>query len=158
MPAILTTVPQVLLALIQLGKTVLPDISVLDGPPDSDSPPPEFLSIGFSRDEDEAGVDGDTADEGNHVYSETYTVRCLISVATGDVDDGAVAARRARVAALFGTYATALRADPQLAGTLTAGGAAKLGRWSWIYGPASDGSYAEVDFDVNVAAGYLGMS
>lgn len=158
MPAIVTTVPAVLLALVQLGKTALPDVTVYDGAPDVDNLPDEFLCIGWSRDEDESSVDGDTTDEGNHTSSETYAVRCLISTATGDVETGAVAARRARVAELFGTFAAALRADPQLAGTLAAGASATLGTWSWIYGPGTEGTYAEVEFDVNVTAGYLGMT
>ncbi len=158
MPAIATTVPAVLLALVQLGETTLPDVTVYDGAPDVDNLPDEFLCIGWSRDEDEASVDGDTTDEGNRTSAETYTVHCLISTATGDVETGAVAARRARIAELFGTYAAALRTDPQLGGTLTAGASATLGVWSWVYGPSTDGTYAEVEFDVNVTAGYLGMT
>lgn len=157
MPAALTTVPQVLLALVQLGQTVLPGVQVYDGPPDTDNLPPEFLCVGWSRDEDESSVDGDTSDDGNRTSSEAYTVHCIMSVSTGDVETGAIADRRTRVAELFGIYATALRADPQLAGTLAAGAAATLGTWSWIYGPSTEGSYAEVEFDVGVTAGYLGM-
>lgn len=157
MPAALTTVPQVLLALTQLGQAVLPDITVFDGPPDVDNLPGEFLCIGWSRDEDEASVDGDTSDDGNRTSSEAYAVHCMLSVATGDTETGAIAARRARAAELFGLFATALRVDPQLAGVLVAGAAATLGSWSWIYGTSADGTYAEVEFDVTVTAGYLGM-
>ena len=158
MPAILTTVPAVLLALIQLGETTLPDVTVYDGAPDVDNLPDEFLCIGWTRDEDESSVDGDTTDEGNHTSSETYSVHCILSVATGDTERAAIAARRTRVATLFGTFAAALRADPQLSGTLTAGASATLGSWSWIYGPGTEGTYAEVEFDVNVTAGHLGMT
>lgn len=158
MPAALTTVPAVLLALVSLGTTTLPGVQVDDGAPDTDNLIGEFLSIGWSRDEDEASVDGITSDEGNHSSSETYAVHCILSVATGDTGPGAVAARRARCAELFTAFGTALRADPQLGGTLVAGAAATLGSWSWIYGPSTDaGTYAEVEFDVNVTAGYLGM-
>jgi hypothetical protein len=158
MPTALTTVPAVLLALVQLGEATLPDVRVYDGAPDVDNLPDEFLCIGWTRDEDESAVDGDTTDEGNYSSSETYTVHCILSVATGDVETGAVAARRARVAELFSTFTAALRADPQLAGTLVAGASATLGSWSWIYGPSTDGTYAEVEFDINVTAGYLGMT
>jgi len=158
MPTTLTTVPAALLALVALGQATLSGVTVYDGPPDVDNLAGEFLCIGWSRDEDEAGVDGDTTDEGNGTSSETYAVHCLISVATGDVEVGAVSRRRARVAELFTTFATALRADATLGGTLTAGGMATLGTWSWVYGPATDGTYAEVEFDVNVAAVYLGMA
>ncbi|GLW32272.1 hypothetical protein [Actinoplanes regularis] len=158
MPAAVTTVPAVLLALVQLGQTALTGVTVFDGAPDTDNEPAEFLSIGFSRDEDDASVDGDTTDEGNHMSSETYAVHCILSVATGDSATGAVAERRARCAELFGALAAALRADPSLGGALTAGGRATLGPWSWVYGPSSQGgTYAEVEFDVNVSAGYLGM-
>lgn len=158
MSATVTTVPAVLLALIQLGQAALPGVTVFDGAPDTDNEPGEFLSIGFSRDEEDASVDGDTADEGNHVTSEAYAVHCILSVATGDLEAGAVAARRARCAELFGAFAGALRADPALGGALAAGGRADLGSWSWVYGPTSaGGTYAEVEFDVNVAAGFLGL-
>jgi len=158
MPAALTTVPDVLLALVALGQATLPGITVYDGPPDVDNLPGEFLCIGFSRDEDEAGVDGGTSDEGNSTASETYAVHCILSVATGDVEVGAVSRRRARAAELFGLFATALRADPHLGGILSGGATATLGSWSWIYGPSTDGTYAEVEFDVNVAAYYLGAT
>jgi hypothetical protein len=157
MPTSLTTVPDVLIALVALGQATLPGLTVYDGAPDVDNLPGEFLCVGWSRDEDEASVDGDTADDGNGTSSETYAVHCLISVATGDVEVGAVSRRRTRCAELFTTFATALRADATLGGTLAGGATATLGTWSWVYGPATDGTYAEVEFDVNVAAGYLGM-
>jgi hypothetical protein len=159
MPATLTTVPAVLVALVALGEATLPSgFTVYDGPPDVDNLPGEFLCVGWSRDEDEAGVDGGTADEGNGTASETYAVHCLISVATGDVETGAVARRRARVTELFTAFAAALRADATLAGVLTAGGSATLGTWAWVYGPSTDGTFAEIEFDVNVAAYYLGAT
>jgi hypothetical protein len=165
MPNVVTTVPAVLLALVQLGQTTLAGqtgpggdpVVVLDGPPDTDQPPPEFLSIGFSRDEEEGAVDGDTVDEGNYTSSESYSVHCIVSCATGDTHATAVAERRARCNTLWGLFTTGLRADPTLGGTLTGGGRAALGRWSWIYGPTTDGTVAEVEFDVAVTAGYLGM-
>lgn len=158
MPSVLTTVPQVLLALVAKAQAVLPGVTVYDGPPDVDNLPGEFCCIGFSRDEDEASVDGGATDDGNNTASESYAVHCILSVATGDTETGGAAARRARVAELFGLFATALRADPSLGGTLTAGATATLGSWSWIYGPSTDGTYAEVEFDVNVAAYYLGAT
>jgi len=157
MPAALTTVPQVLLALVALGQAALPGVTTYDGPPDVDNLPAEFLCIGWSRDEDEASVDGDTSDEGNGTASETYAVHCILSVATGDVEAGAIARRRARAVEMFTLFATALRADATLSGVLAAGAMATLGTWSWIYGPSTDGTYAEVEFDVNVTAEYLGL-
>lgn len=159
MPAEMTTVPAVLTALMQLGQTALPGVQVYDGAPDVDNEPDEFLCVGFSRNEDDAAVDGQTADEGNHTASETYAVHCILSVATGDTDDGAVAARRVRCATLFGQFAAALRADPTLGRVLVAGAQATLGTFAWIYGPtAAGGSYAEVEFDIGVQAFYLGAS
>lgn len=158
MPIALTTVPDVLTALVTLGRSTLTDLAIYDGPPDVDNLPGEFLSIGWSRDEDEAAVDGESSDDGNHTSSETYQVHCIISVATGDTDTGAIAARRARCATLFSQYATALRTDPQLGGVLVAGASATLGAFSWIYGPSEDGTYAEVEFDIAVTAGYLGAA
>lgn len=157
MPTEVTTVPAVLTALVQLGQTVLSEVKVYDGAPDVDNEPDEFLCIGFSRDEDDASVDGVSSDEGNHTSSEAYAVHCILSVATGDVEDGAVAARRARCATLLGQFAAALRADPTLGQVLVAGARATLGAFSWIYGPtAAGGTYAEVEFDVGVQASYLG--
>lgn len=160
MPTLVTTVPLVLNALVALGATALPGVKVYDGPNDEDNLPGEFFAVGYSRDEDEASVDGNAADEGNRTGSEAYSVHCIISVATGDVDGAAVAARRARCAALFGQFATALRADPALGGTLVAGAMATLGSFSWIYGQTGQqaGTYAEVEFDVDVTASYLGAT
>lgn len=157
MPTVVTTVPAVLTALVQLGQTALPGVTVYDGAPDVDNEPLEFLCIGFSRDEDDASVDGATSDEGNHTAGETYAVHCTLSVATGDVEDGAVADRRARCSVLLGQFVAALRANPSLGGVLTAGASATLGAFSWIYGPtAAGGTYAEVEFDIGVQASYLG--
>lgn len=160
MPAALTTVPAVLTALVQLAQTVVPSmVDVYDGAPNTDAPADEYLAVGFSRDEDDASVDGDFTDQGNRTADETYLVRCLLSVATGDTEGTAVADRRARAAYLFGLFATAVRADPQLGGALTAGGTATVSAYSWIYGPAAQGgAYAEVEFDISVSAFYLGAT
>src|ERR1051326_491190 len=127
MPLTLTTVPAVLAALIDLGASVLPaGVVTIDGTPDTDNLPTEFLAVGVSRDEDEPGVDGALSDEGNGTASETYTVRCVLSTATGDTGTQAVRDRRTRTAALFSTYAGAVRADPYLGGVLVAGGRADI--------------------------------
>ena len=159
MPALITTVPLVLTALVQLAETALPGVQVYDGPNDEDNLPDEYCAIGYSRDEEDSSVDGGASDDGNNSASESYSVHCIISVASGDTGPGSVAARRARCATLFGQLVTALRADPALAGTLTAGARADVGDFGWIYGPsAGGGTYAEVEFDINVSAYYLGMS
>lgn len=159
MPADVTTVPAVLTALVALGATALPGVQVYDGPFDGDNLADEYLCVGFSRDEDESSVDGSAIDEGNLTNGETYSVHCILSVATGDMNDGAVAARRARCSALLSLFAGALRADPSLSGALVAGASATLGTFSWIYGQTvAGGSYAEVEFDVDVTASYLGAS
>lgn len=159
MPAVVTTVPDVLTALVALGGTALPGVQIYDGPYDDDNLADEFLCVGFSRDEDEASVDGNAVDEGNFSSGESYAVHCILSVATGDMDAGAVARRRTRCSTLLGQFAGALRADPSLAGALVAGASARLGSFSWIYGQTvSGGSYAEVEFDVEVNASYLGAT
>jgi hypothetical protein len=157
MPSVATTVPDVLVGLVNLAEMALPGVTIYDGAPLENPAPPEFLSIGFSRDEEDSSVDGDTFDTGNYTSSESYTVRCTLSVTAGDVDINAVSARRARCAELFGLFISALRGNPSL-GVLTAGGTATLGSWSWIYGPAEQGTtFAEVEFSVQVNVGYLGM-
>lgn len=159
MPTLMTTVPVVLSALVTLGATALPGVQIYDGPNNEDNLPDEFLAVGYSRDEDESSVDGSLSDDGNYTASESYAVHCIISVATGDAHSSAVAERRTRCSALFGQFAMALRADPSLGGVLVAGAKATLGSFSWIYGPAAQGgTYAEVEFDVDVTASYLGMT
>lgn len=161
MPTGATTVPAVLLALIALaGETFAgQDVTVYDGAPIDDPAPFDFLAIGFSRDEEDASVDGDSTDEGNHTSSETYAVHCILSCATGDTHTTAVAERRARCAELWALFAAALRADPTLDGALVGGGTAALSSFSWIYGPSVQGGvYAEVEFDIAVSAGWLGTS
>lgn len=161
MPAALTTVPAVLSALVALAETTLSgqQVIVFDGAPDVDNLPNEFLAVGFTRDEDEAAVDGSTDDIGNYASSESYSVHCILSCGSGNANTTAVADLRARCTALWTPFAGALRGDPTLGGVLTGGGRATLGPWSWIYGPSSlGGTYAEVEFDVNVTADYLGMT
>jgi hypothetical protein len=159
MPPVLTTVPQVLSALVLLAETALPGITVYDGANDEDNLPSEYMAVGYSRDEEDASVDGGASDDGNNTASEGYSVHCIISVASGDTGPGTVAARRARAATLFGQFVSALRADPTLSSTLTAGARADIGDFAWIYGPSRDGgTYAEVEFDVNVVAYYLGAA
>jgi hypothetical protein len=159
MPAVLTTVPLVLNALVSLAGTALPGVQAYDGPNDEDNLPDEYIVIGYSRDEEDSSVDGGASDEGNGTASEGYSVHCIISTASGNTGNGAVAIQRARTAVLFGQFVTALRADPLLSGTLTAGARADIGDFSWIYGPSiAAGTYAEVEFDVNVAAYYLGAT
>lgn len=160
MPLLATTVPAVVDALVQIGRTYLTDVTTYDGPPDTDNLADEFFCVGFSRDEDEASVDGSAGRGENLMTSESYTVHCILSVATGDTDDAAVSARRARCAALFAVLAARIRDDPALGGALQADGTASIGDFSWIYGQTNQGggSYAEVEFDVVVTAGYLGAT
>jgi hypothetical protein len=159
MPAVLTTVPLVLNALVSLAEAALPGVQVYDGPNDEDNLPAEYIAIGYSRDEEDSSVDGGASDDGNRTASEGYSVHCIISTASGDTGGTAVRDRRARTAALFGQFVSAVRADPTLGGTLVAGARADIGDFAWIYGPsAAGGTYAEVEFDVNVVAYYLGMS
>jgi len=158
MPAITTTVPAVLNALVALASSVMPtSVAVHDGPP-TEPIAPEYLSIGFSADDEVSAVSGSLRDEGNHISSESYNVRCQLSVMTGDMTVGAVIVQRARIASLFALYVAALRADPQLLGALVAGGRADLGQYAWTYGPTSGGTVATIDFDVTVMAGFLGAT
>jgi hypothetical protein len=159
MPALLTTVPLVLNALVSLAESTLPGVTVYDGPNDEDNLPAQYIAIGYSRDEDDAAVDGGASDDGNRTASEGYSVHCIISTASGDTGGTAVSDRRTATATLFSQFAAVVRADPQLAGTLTAGARADIGDFAWIYGPSRDGgTYAEVEFDVNVVAYYLGAA
>lgn len=157
MPNIVTSVPAVVDALVALGRATMPDgVEVSDGP--QAEIPNEFLVVGFSLDPDEGNIDGSTADMGNNLAEETYTVHHLLSTASGDSDPAAAARARARVAQLFGLYAAGLRADPTLGGVLplAQGGDARMGRWSWLYGRVETGVYASVEFDVEVHVPYLG--
>ena len=158
MPMAMTTVPAVLSALVALGQAVLPAVTVFDGAPDIDNLPDTFLSIGWSRDEDEPGVDGDLEDQGNYSASESYAVHCVLSVATGDTGGTAVADRRTEVMALWTAFGTALRADPSIGGALGPSiSRAVLGSFAWVYGQtAAGGTFAEIEFDIDVTAEYLG--
>ena len=160
MPAASTTVPDAVTALLAVCTAALAGtgVEVIDGAPNADTPPDEFLSVGFSRDDEDAPVEGTTTDEGNYSSSEQYRIRCLLSTARGDTAAGAVAQARARCAHLHGLVAAAIRINPTLGGALTNGGRADVGGWSWLYGPTVDGVVAEVEFDVIVNAYYLGMT
>lgn len=160
MPDIATTVPAVLDGLVAMATAAMPaGVVVRDGPAQDTDLDGDYLAIGHSESEDEGGVDGVTTGMENYLEAESYSVHCLLSVATGDVDAAAVRNRRLRVAELYGLLARALRADPTLGGVLphAQGGEARMGRWSWIFGPSADGgTSASIAFDVDVSAPWLG--
>jgi hypothetical protein len=161
MPDIATTVPAVLDGLVALATATMPaGLVVRDGPAQEVDLDGDYLAIGHSQDEDEGSVDGLTTGQGNNLEEESYSVHCLLSVATGDVDEAAVRNRRVRAAELHALFARALRNDPTLGGVLpyAQGGEARMGRWSWIFGPSADGTFAAVAFDVDVTVPYLGAT
>lgn len=158
--AVMSTVPAVLLALVNLGRSSLPsDVVVFDGPPTAPLPD-RYLSVGYSPDEDAAAVDGriPVSDSGMGFYNESYVVRCQLSVGTGDMTADATAAVRVDVANLLAAFNAALAADPMLGGVLTGGSRAAMGRYLWVYGPVLDGTAATVEFDVDVDVTFLRAS
>lgn len=93
----------------------LSGVTVLDGPPVTDDPLWEVVSIGFAWDaEDDRAAE---TTQGYHELGmtakrdETVDVYCAVRVVNGDAD---VSTARARAVVLLGAVETVLRADPSL--------------------------------------------
>lgn len=93
----------------------LSGVTVLDGPPVTDDPLFEVVSVGFSWDpEDDRAAE---TTQGYHELGmtakrdETVDVYCAVRVVNGDAD---VSTARARAVVLVGAVESVLRADPSM--------------------------------------------
>ena len=109
-------IPATIDALVAILTAALPDVQVLDGPPNVNLAS-DFLTVGWSPYKDTA-VDATQqfVSLGTQRREEDFTVVCYADSYSGDIG---ASARRARVFQLVGAAETALRADATLGGVLT---------------------------------------
>jgi hypothetical protein len=109
-------IPATIDALVAIFTAALPDVQVLDGPPnvtlDSD-----FVTVGWSPYKDTA-VDATQqfVSLGTQRREEDFIIACYADSFSGDTG---ASVRRARVFQLVGVVEMALRADPTLGGVLS---------------------------------------
>ena len=109
-------IPATIDALVAILTAALPDVQVLDGPPNVNLAS-DFITVGWSPYKDTA-VDATQqfVSLGTQRREEDFTVVCYADSYSGDTG---ASVRRARVFQLVGVAETALRADATLGGVLT---------------------------------------
>jgi hypothetical protein len=109
-------IPATIDALVAIFVGALPDVQILDGPPDVNLEA-DFVAVGWSPYADTA-VDAQQqfVSLGARQREEDFTVICYADSYSGDTD---TSGRRARVFQLVGAVETALRADPTLGGVIS---------------------------------------
>lgn len=145
--------PSSLVALVMqrlqvIHQTELPDgFPVTLGPPVGDIPS-QYAAVGYGGD-DRAGIvgQGEPAQWGNGMTSETFGIWCTLSAATGDNNP---VAQMDTVDALFQPIARSIRNDPRMGGVVVAPGIAELGPYEWSVEPETTGTVVTVFYQVVV--------
>lgn len=146
----MSTVPAALSGLVtatRVAVSTLPEpmVRVDDGPWLNRPEEQDVVVIGWTPDEGEA-VEFTDAIAGLGSSQETYTITCLASSWSGEVD---MAARRARVDAIVEAIRAELKTDRTLGGVVTR---ARLAAWSLDQYQTSQGCEATETFVVAVDA------
>ena len=109
-------IPATIDALVAIFATALPDVQILDGPPNVNLES-DFVAVGWSPYADTAAdAQQQFVSLGTQRREEDFTVACYADSYSGDTG---ASARRARVFQLVGAAEMALRADATLGGVLT---------------------------------------
>lgn len=109
-------IPAAIDALVAIFAGALPDVQILDGPPNVNLES-DFVAVGWSPYVDTAAdAQQQFVSLGTQRREEDFTVACYADSYSGDTG---ASARRARVFQLVGAAETALRADATLGGVLT---------------------------------------
>jgi len=109
-------IPATIDALVSIFAAALPDVQILDGPPNVNLES-DFVAVGWSPYADTAAdAQQQFVSLGTQRREEDFTVACYADSYSGDTG---ASARRARVFQLVGAAETALRTDPTLSGVLT---------------------------------------
>lgn len=137
-------------ALVDTMTTALPDALVIDGPPTQGATSgTDVLVIGWdgTEDGDEAGlVSQEWAGIGNRARNENLSVTCYAESTSGDT---ALKPTRDAALAVVQAVEDALRADPQLGGSLTGPSYAQFGEITALRHPQTpSGVRAGVVFTV----------
>jgi hypothetical protein len=109
-------IPATIDALVAIFAAALPDVQILDGPPNVNLAS-DFVTVGWSPYTDTAAdAQQQFVSLGTQRREEDFTIACYADSYSGDTG---ASARRARVFQLVGAAETALRADATLGGVLT---------------------------------------
>jgi hypothetical protein len=153
-----TSVPGVLNGIFDLFTSALsgpqPDVAVYYGPMPITDPPRTFVVVGFSEDEDQSFVNGNTERYGSEAMpSEEFALACYVSTWDGDTDD--LRPKVAETAVVYDLLTAAVRADRSLNGSIKSPGLAELGGFSWAMDQLEDGAAVRVAFEVRIVESVL---
>lgn len=146
MTGVVSTAPAVLDKLVEVAKTALPDVQVLDGVVVDTAD--DLLVIGFAAFEGEASVTSTQTPEGLAAQPdrEAYDVTCLASSWSGVKDAKTV---RDRAYAIVNGFAEAVAADRRLGGLVMS---ARVSAQELIQALTDKGVVADVSFTVHIDA------
>jgi hypothetical protein len=131
-----------------------PDVAVYFGPMVVTDPPRTFVVVGYSEDEDQSAIQGDTERFGGEgTPQEDYSIACVIQTVDGDAQD--LRLTLTETAAVYDILTAAVRADRTLAGAIKPPGLAELGGFAWVLDQLEDGAVCQVEFQVQVTSAVL---
>jgi hypothetical protein len=131
-----------------------PDVTVHFGPETVGDSPRTYVVVGYSEDENEASIQGNTERYGGEgTPMEEYAIACYISTWDGDPDD--LRQKLIDTAEVYNLVTAAVRADRTLSGAIQPPGLAELGGFAWVLDQAEDGAIAQVNFDIRVTSAVL---
>jgi hypothetical protein len=141
-------VPEVQDKLLVLFASVLPGVTILDGPAGARSLLPDVAAVGSSVDDDPAYANGDQTPLGpGNPREERYAITCGLRSVSGDQD---VKARRDRVLAMATAVDDALKVDHTLGKIVER--AAITGPFRWSHALTSDGAVVDLTFTISGSA------
>jgi hypothetical protein len=153
-----TSIPGALVGAFNVASSALsaalPDVAVYFGPMPVTVPPRTFLVVGYSEDEDQSAIQGETSRFGGEgTPMEDYAITCFAQ--TWDGDDNDLPSKMTEVAAVYDIVTAAIRADRTLGGVIKPPGLAQMGGFAWVVDLLEDGAYAQVQFDIQVTSAVL---
>lgn len=142
----ISTIPEVIDALVALGREQLPDVQVVDGQPVTSAL--DIVCIGFTGEPGEPAVESIRGHEqlATEPDLESYAITCLASSLRGDTD---AKAARDRAYEMVNTIASAIADDQTLGGVA---GYTRLSIESLTQQQVTNGAEATVRFVVAVDA------
>lgn len=131
-----------------------PEVTVYFGPMPVTDPPRTFVVVGYSEDEDQSAIQGNTERFGGEgTPQEDYAIACYISTWDGDSDD--LRTKLADTASVYDVVTAAIRADRTLSGAIKPPGLAEIGGFSWTLDQLEDGAVVQVAFEIRVTSAVL---
>jgi hypothetical protein len=153
-----TSVPAAITGAYDLCVSALsgpkPDVTVYFGPMPVTDPPRTYVVVGYSEDEEQSSIQGNTDRFGGEgTPMEEYTIACYVSTWDGDSDD--LRTKLTDTAAVYNLLTAAVRADRTLSGAIQPPGLAEIGGFSWVLEQLEDGAVCQVDFEIRVTSAVL---